>query len=169
MTTKARHMRSRLHDKAISVDDLFTAAFDNPHFYYQRQSLLGWRPVAHHYKPHQAETIPPSPLEQAPSYTPSPDVTVQDTPEAILVEIILPEIHEESLHIEISGDLLIVKAQKKGFVNGRHESDDKADDAMVDRYVKLPVIAQPGNVQARLKNNVLRVMIVKLWAGRRHP
>jgi HSP20 family molecular chaperone IbpA len=165
MTSKARHMHIRLHDKAISVDDLFAAAFDNPHFYYQRQSLLGWRPVARHRNPHRADKIPPSPEKEAPSYTHSPDVTVQDTPEAILIEIILPEINEDSLYIEVTGDLLIVRAEKASLVNRRIQSDEKTDNIMVHRYVKLPVAAQPGNVRARLENHVLRVVINKPWAG----
>ncbi len=166
MTSKARHMRSRLQDRAISVDELFSAAFHNPHFDYERQSLLGWRPVTHDCKPPCSEKDPPSSLEDKIPYNNSPDISVQDTPEAILIEIILPDIHEDSLYLEVSGDLLIVRAEKAGLGDHRSETDGKNGKPMVHRYVKLPVAAQPGSVQARLENHVLRVIINKPWTGR---
>ena len=167
MTLKARHMRSRPQDRAISVDELFTAAFDNPNFYYQRESLLGWRPVTHNSDPRRVEGVPRSSSGEKPSYSNSPDIIVKDTPEAILIEVTLPEINEDSLYLEVSGDLLIVRAQRAVSDKNQPERSKKIDKSMVHRYVKLPVAAQPGNVQARLENQVLRVKINKPWTGSR--
>ncbi len=167
MTLKARHMRSRPQDRAISVDELFAAAFDNPNFYYQRESLLGWRPVTHNSAPRRVQGVPGSSAGEKPSYRNSPDIIVKDTPEAILIEVSLPEINEDSLYLEVSGDLLIVRAQRAVSNENQSEQSKKSDKSMVHRYVKLPVAAQPGNVQARLENQVLRVKINKPWTGSR--
>ncbi|MGD9247377.1 MAG: Hsp20/alpha crystallin family protein [Desulfobacteraceae bacterium] len=165
MTLKARHMRSRPQDRAISVDELFSAAFDNPNFYYQRESLLGWRPVTHDGEPHQVENAPRLSSGEKPSYSNSPDIIITDTPQALFIEVTLPEINEESLYLEVSGDLLIVRAERRVSDNDRSEWSQKSDKPMVHRYVKLPVAAQPGNVQARLVDHVLKVKINKPWSG----
>lgn len=165
MTPKARHMRSSLRERSISVDELFAAAFNESNFIYQRESLLGWRPVINDIKPYITDGEHRSQTEKKTSFTNSPDIKVSETAEAILIEVILPKINEDSLYLEITGDLLIIRAQKEGTEPADTSADPDVDHAMLHRYVKLPIMAQPGNVQARIEDNLLRVIINKPWMG----
>jgi HSP20 family molecular chaperone IbpA len=165
MTPKARHMRNSPYDKSISVEKLFAAAFNKSHFIYQRESLLGWRPVINDLAPGITVDELQPPTEKTASFTNSPDIKVRETSVAILIEVLLPKINEDSLYLEISGDLLIIKAQSADTDDMDTPSGDDVDHTMVHRYVKLPITAQPGNVQARIEDNLLRVIINKPWTG----
>lgn len=165
MTPKARHMRNSPRENSISVDELFTAAFNESNFIYQRESLLGWRPVINDFEPFTTNGEPRSLTEKKKSFTNSPDIKVRETSASILIEVMLPEINEDSLYLEISGDLLIIKAQRAGTDQMDSDTGVDVDQALVHRYVKLPITAQPGNVQARIEDNLLRVIINKPWTG----
>jgi HSP20 family molecular chaperone IbpA len=165
MTPKARHMRNSLRETSISVDELFAAAFNKSNFIYQRESLLGWRPVINGLEHRITGNEHQTPIEKTASFTNSPDIKVRETAETILIEVTLPKIHEDSLFLEITGDLLIIRAQRADTEHMGSAVDNEADPSMVHRYVKLPITAQPGNVQARVEDNLLRVIINKPWMG----
>lgn len=160
MTSKARHLRNDRPHTTISVDALFTAAFRKSQFAYQRESLLGWRPIEIEVEPEPI--MPPSSEATGPQFSNSPDVKVQENADHIVIEVDLPNIDEESLFLEVSGDLLIIKAQKEGA--GQNPSDEDKP-AMVRRYVKLPITVQPGNIRARMDNGILSIMIGKPMGG----
>jgi HSP20 family molecular chaperone IbpA len=160
MTPKARHMRNSPRETSISVDELFAAAFYESNFIYQRESLLGWRPVINDFEPCITDGEHQSPTEKTASFTNSSDIKVHETAEAILIEVMLPKILEDSLYLEITGDLLIIRAQRADTAAG-----NDVDHTMVHRYVKLPITAQPGNVKARIEDNMLRIIINKPWLG----
>lgn len=159
MPPKVRHLKSGPQNSTISVDRLFAAAFRQPHFIYQKESLLGWRPVGMKTSLRTRNADKSSSKEKPPEFNNSPDVKVQEAPESILIEVVLPDIHEDSLYLEVSGDLLIIKAERTR--PGRKTTSNKDDKPMVHRFIKLPVIAQPGGVKARLEGNMLKVIIRK--------
>lgn len=163
MTPKARHMRNSLHERTISVDELFAAAFKKSKFFYQRESLLGWRPVTNDYAQYKIDSERQSSFRNKSSLANSPDINVHETAESIFIEVMLPEIDEESLYLEVSGDLLIIRAKKVNAGTKNSGRSEKTDGSLVHRFVKLPVAAQPGNVQARLENSLLKVIINKPW------
>jgi HSP20 family molecular chaperone IbpA len=168
MKPKARHLRNTPENRAISVDHLFKAAFSKSHYIYQRESLMGWRPVTIDSEASIDDLVPHSPVSEAPSFTNSPDVKVHETSELIFIEVMLPDINEESLYLEVSGDLLIIRAEKAIADSEASYPANQAKRPMVHRFVKLPVAAQPGTVQARLEGNVVRVQIGKPLAGFRN-
>lgn len=161
MTPKARPLKNDLPHNAISVEELFAAAFQKSHHTYQRESLLGWRPVAldtpH---THLNEELKMDSAE-APRFSNSPDVKMRETSEMILIEIELPDIDEESLYLEVSGDLLIIKASKTTLAKTQSEPKKTPKPSLIHRYVKLPVTARPGNIQARLEGTLLRIKVNK--------
>ncbi|MGD9365343.1 MAG: Hsp20 family protein [Desulfobacteraceae bacterium] len=165
MTAKARHLHHTPENRAISVDRLFKAAFSKSHYIYQRESLMGWRPVTIESEASIDDEGPYPPVEKAPSFTNSPDVKVHETSESIFIEVMLPDINEESLYLEVSGDLLIIRAEKAVADSDTAYPENQAKRPMVHRFIKLPVAAQPGKVQARLEGNVVRVQIGKPLAG----
>jgi HSP20 family molecular chaperone IbpA len=144
---------------AISVDALFEAAFHKSQRNFQRESLLGWRPVI------MDVALPPH-LQPSPSgkkkstlFSNSPDVIVREKSGVVTIEVELPDIDEESLYLEVSGDLLIIQAEKMAPEGGRSEPARSHKEFMVNRYVKLPFAARPGQIQARLDGPMLRITI----------
>ena len=165
MTPKARPLKNDLPHIAISVDELFTAAFHKSHRIYQRESLLGWRPVTFEPTASYPHEEPPLVHPEAPRFSNSPDVKIRESAETIIIEIELPDIDEESLYLEVSGDLLIIKAERTTTVQHPSGAKKSPKASLVHRYVKLPVAARPGNIQARLDGSLLRIKISKPLAN----
>ena len=162
MAPKAIHLKRGVQNKDISVDQLFEAAFGRTQGDYRHKSLFGWRPLT------PDSTPPPFWTKNEPgdgrkrAAVPSPGVKVYETEDVVVVEVELPPIEQESLYIEISGDLLIIRGNQIPVARaaGRSKSHKKTA-GKVYRYVQLPITASPGEVRARLDGNTVRVMIRK--------
>jgi|GEM_PF-1134272 len=168
MIPKTRHLRNTPQHSTISVERLFAAAFKKPGFVYQRESLLGWRPVSIDATPQDTGGGHVPFAEKPPAFTNSPDVKVRENKASIIVEVTLPNINEDSLYLEVSEDLLIIRAEKADTDHGEADLRDKGNKPLIHRYIKLPIIAKPGNVEARLKGNVVVVKIDKPLSGFRN-
>ena len=164
MASRAVRLKSDLPKAVFTVDQLFAAAFGPEPLDYHRKSLFGWRPL-----PLNPDGIPfevENPMPRARALPPDlhSGVKVYETEALIVVEVELPAIEEESLYLEISGSMLIIRGNRilpKSAVPPGTENHAKQQ---VQRSIQLPVIARPGEVRARLEGNIIRVMIRK-----RHP
>lgn len=162
MASKARHLRSGVNHNSISVDQLFDAAFGPSPMLYRRESLMGWRRVSS-----ERMTLPDfvadyQPLPRKAVTGNPPGVRIYETPERIMVEVELPKIKADSLYLEISGDLLIIRGErivKKPGIGQNKKLSTKGP--LVHRYVQLPIVARPGEVRARLDGNTVKVNISK--------
>ncbi len=167
MTSKARPLRNQLPHMAISVDALFAAAFHKSRRIFQRESLLGWRPVIMDAAlstplsaPLSAHGEPSTSGKKASTlFSNSPDVIVRENSGVVTIEVELPDIDEESLYLEVSGDLLIIQAEKIAPKGDRSELAKSHQEFMVNRYVKLPFAAKPGHIHARLDGPTLRITV----------
>jgi len=161
MAPKAIHLKRGVQNVYITVDQLFDAAFSSTTREYQHKSLLGWRPLTPDFTspPHRSKNKSRD-NTQTPA-APSPGVKVYETDEMIVVEVELPPIVEESLYLEISGDLLIIRGDRIPARARNRDKSHKQTTRKVYRYVQLPVAARPGEVRARLEDNSVRVMIRK--------
>jgi HSP20 family molecular chaperone IbpA len=138
--------------RAVTIDRLFQAAFHSPSTVYERESLCGWRPL-HAGVPRRKNRQPPNS---------DPGIQIHETAERFVIEVELPRIKADSLYIEITGDLLIIRGERdlKAKANGWQGAPRNAG-PMVHRYIQLPVTARPGEVQARLEGNTVKVNIIK--------
>jgi HSP20 family molecular chaperone IbpA len=161
MAPRAIHLKRGLQDIYITVDSLFEAAFGPTPRDYLHKSLLGWRPMAAHglAMPPQAKNRPGRNAERA--LVQAPGVKLFETEALIVVEIELPPIEEQSLYLEISGDMLIIRGNRASAATPNPPHRRKRAARKVYRYVQLPVVARPGEVRARLDGHVVRVMIRK--------
>jgi HSP20 family molecular chaperone IbpA len=164
MAPKAIHLKRGLQDIYITVDSLFEAAFGPTPREYLHKSLLGWRPVAAHSltAPLGVQNRPRINAER--SSVQAPGVKLFETEALIVVEVELPPIEEQSLYLEISGDMLIIRGNRASAATPNPPGRRKRAARKVYRYVQLPVVARPGEVQARLEGRVVRVMIRKINA-----
>jgi HSP20 family molecular chaperone IbpA len=162
MASKATHLKRGIQNVYITVDQLFEAAFGPVPREYPRKSLMGWRPLSA-----EGPSAPPFPSENRGSLNPDssafppPGVKIFETDAVIVVEVELPAIEQESLYLEISGDLLIIRGNRVPSAALDRSDTRKPAGRTVHRYVKLPVMARPGKVRARLEGNTVRVIIHK--------
>lgn len=153
MTSRATHSQHI----TTTIDRLFRAAFTLPQVVYQRESLCGWRPL---------RTIPHTPAYESDicgdaSESGPPGITINETAGHLFIEVELPRIKADSLYIEISGDLLIIRGERDMAPPQGRKTAKQTSGPMVHRYIQLPVVARPGQVQARLEGNTVKVNIQK--------
>lgn len=162
MAPKAIHLKKGVRNIYVTVEQLFEAAFGPSPREYQLKSLLGWRPIQPGAAPEPIEVDHKRSKSTRRPKDLSPGVKVFETDEMIVVEVELPPIEEESLYLEISGDLLIIRGNRVSPNRRNHPNSPKQRARKIYRYVQLPVVVRPGEVRARLEGNTVRVMISKL-------
>jgi HSP20 family molecular chaperone IbpA len=148
-------MHNDLNNLTMTVNRLFQAAFHSSEVVYRQESLCGWRPLT-------TGTLLWTPLQSTASADTAPGVHVRETAERFVIEVELPRIKADSLYIEISGDLLIIRGERD--TAGAAKPAGKKPDSggpMVHRYIQLPISARPGQVHARLEGNTVKVNIQK--------
>jgi HSP20 family molecular chaperone IbpA len=161
MASKAIRLKRDVSKAVFTVEQMFAAAFGPEPVEYHHKSLLGWRPLA--------QNSDASPFWAEKSATPdqasAPDapsgVKLYETEALIVVEVELPAIEEESLYLEISGYMLIIRGNRLHPNASKRVHAARHADQEVHRCIQLPVIARPGEVRARLDGNIVRVMIRK--------
>ncbi len=161
MTSRAIHLKRGFQKEYITIDQLFEAAFGPARREYRHKSLLGWRPLAPNCTTPGVWVENKTSVDADATSVQPPGVKLYETDELIVVEVELPAIEEDSLYLEISGDLLIIRGNRlPAKAVGRSPNHRKAD-RKVQRFIQLPVNARPGEVRARLEGNTIRVMIRK--------
>jgi HSP20 family molecular chaperone IbpA len=164
MASRAVRLKNEVPKAVFTVEQLFAAAFGPEPLEYHRKSLFGWRPLPLNPGGFPFKVENPVPTARTLSPEAHPGVKVYETEALIVVEVELPAIEEESLYLEISGSMLIIRGNRL-FPEATHRTGTaRRADKEVQRRIQLPVIARPGEVRARLNGNIIRVMIRK-----RHP
>ena len=167
MATRASYSAKASQYTSITIDRLFKAAFHSPAIVYDRESLLGWRPLRSKASDDQ-HLFPTAPLDTgatASTETP-PGISIHETATRFVIEVELPSIKADSLYIEISGDLLIIRGEREmEQQSALNDAYRKKPGPMVHRYIQLPITARPGEVQARLEGNTVKVNIQKRSAS----
>ena len=161
MASKAIHLKRGVQHIYINVDQLFEAAFGRTEREYRYKSLMGWRPLEPESSPEPLPADGKTNSGQQRSPASQQGVTVYETDEIVIVEIELPAIVEDSLYLEISGDLLIISGHRLSHRAGNRPDAHRQAAQLVYRHIHLPVIARPGQVRARLEGDTVRVMIYK--------
>jgi len=157
MASQAIRLKSDVPQAVFTVEQLFAAAFGPEPLDYHYKSLFGWRPLALNPDGPPLGSEKPAPGSQ-------PGVTVYETEALIVVEVEMPAIEEESLYLEISGNMLIIRGNRLHPGNPNRGRTARRTAKEVHRCVQLPVIARPGEVRARLNGNIIRVVIRKRQA-----
>lgn len=164
MASRAVRLKKDIPKADFTVEQLFAAAFGPTPIEYHKKSLFGWRPLALSPEDFQLGRENPAPVGRPSSSEPQPGVKVYETEALIVVEVELPAIDEESLYLEISGYMLIIRGNRLFPNSAKRGRTAKHPAEEVHRCIELPVIARPGEVRARLNGNIIRLMIRK-----RHP
>jgi HSP20 family molecular chaperone IbpA len=161
MASKAIRLKSDIPKSVFTVEQLFSAAFGPEPFEYHRKSLFGWRPLALSPDDLRFGDERPATMAESSSAESHSGVKVYETEALIVVEVELPAIDEESLYLEISGNMLIIRCKRLIPKEADRGRITRKSDREVQRCIQLPVIARPGEVRARLNGDIIRVMIRK--------
>lgn len=162
MATKAHPLNNVPLNWDQTVQQLFSAAFNQSTAIYQRTSLCGWRPLVldpNPLHPHLAGLIDENDTQPAQNGS---DVVILETNTEFTIEFDMPEIKEESLYLEVSGDTLIIRGERLSSApQGPSDANNPHRGSLFQRFVQLPVSARPGQVRARLMGSTIRVNIKK--------
>lgn len=161
MASKAIRLKKDVPEAVFTVEQLFAAAFGPQPIEYHEKSLFGWRPLDLNPDLFPFQNESPAPPDKAASSDSPSGVKIYETETLIVVEVELPAIEEESLYLEISGYMLIIRGNQLSPKTANHAKNTRHTIQEVQRCVQLPVFARPGEVRARLNGNIIRVMIRK--------
>lgn len=98
----------------------------------------------------------------------TPDIDVTETDKEIRISAELPGMAEEDIDVEMSGDRLTIRGEKKE----EHEERDKDYHVSERRYgsfrrsLRVPDTVDGGKVSAEMKNGVLTVVLPKANAAK---
>jgi HSP20 family molecular chaperone IbpA len=145
-----------------TIEKLFAEAFGPWPAIYRRSSLCGWRPIFNFSRSLSTRLKPMDAPAKTRSATSSRGVTVNETREAYIIEVELPEMIKESLCLEISENTLMIKGEKQGHNHAKDQpGHSTCEHCEFERLIQLPVAARPGSIRARLNGNVVIIDITK--------
>lgn len=158
MAPKAQHISKAPLNWYKTVDRLFAAAFNQSSSAFKHASLCGWRPLSPGVQLQPLLTGGEDDGQWA--VMDSPGVVILETETGFRIEIEIPEIKEESLYLEVSGETLIVRGERTEPLEPSPEQSIKGR-FFFERFIQLPVEVRPGQVRARLLGHIIRVVITK--------
>lgn len=93
-----------------------------------------------------------------------PGKTVEETPENIVVKVIIPGIKKENLNLDITESQLSLEATftMENYMKGSLISFKDKQEGTIKRKISLPKKVIPQEATAKLENGILKVKIPKL-------
>ncbi|MFZ1985378.1 MAG: Hsp20/alpha crystallin family protein [Desulfatitalea sp.] len=141
-----------------ALEKYFRTAFGPSPALYRHVSLCGWRPLIDHRKPYgqSQEQL----LESADPMSAEllPGIEVYETDDGMTIEVALSSIKEESLHLAISGKLLVIRGER--IVGPPEETATSVvprQKPIFQHLIRLPATVNPGGFRAQLKGDVVRI------------
>jgi HSP20 family molecular chaperone IbpA len=156
------HLRNRPKNYRELIERLFRMAFEFSSAAYQHDSLCGWAPWL--YQPLASAICLDGDIdERQPSSIEDMDgVVIHETLNGIVLEIEVPHLKAESLYLEVSGNMLIVRGERIPEAISKRRSNREIPEAInFERLIVLPIQARPGEIRAKLVGRVVRVNILK--------
>jgi len=114
-------------------------------------------------EPITAGRLLPTRAGEVTAETVAPSLDIQDTEDKILVTADVPGVEKGDVTIKVSGDMLDVTAEKKKETEEKGEGYIRRERGYTKFYrrIPLPTEVDPNNVDATLKDGVLRIEMVK--------
>lgn len=101
----------------------------------------------------------------------TPAVDIFETDEALVLEVEVPGLDQEEVHLEVNGGVLTVKGERREGLEEKVESYVRAErpHGSFNRSFTLPTGVDQNAIKARLRNGVLRVELPKTAGAKRRP
>lgn len=147
-------MKLDLHNKPKNfqkaLEKYFSSAFGPSPALYRQISLCGWRPL-----------IDPRMLSgtDAPSNDPLlPGIEIYETDDGMTIEVALNRIKEDSLHLAVSGQRLIIRGER---INGSPAETATSvawrSNPLFQQLIRLPETVNAGGFRAQMKGDIVRI------------
>jgi HSP20 family protein len=100
----------------------------------------------------------------------TPRVDVAETDKDIRVTAELPGMDEKDIEVNLTGDVLVLKGEKKAEVEEKDKNFHRVERTFgaFERAIGLPVEVDPAKVEARFRKGVLTVTLAKTPAAQSH-
>lgn len=100
----------------------------------------------------------------------TPQIDIQETPQAILVRAELPGVEKDDLTLRLEGDTLRLRGEKtsENEKKGKQSYHFERFYGSFERVIPLSTPVDPQKVEARLKNGVLSITLPKTHTERSH-
>ena len=100
-----------------------------------------------------------------------PALDLRETDDAVMVETELPGVETKDLNVEIEGDILTIRGER------RHEKEDRANNTYLqecsygafERQIRLPAEVERDKADATFTHGILKIRLPKKHAGRTKP
>jgi len=94
----------------------------------------------------------------------SPAIDLAETDEAIVVKAELPGLEPKDVDLELTGDVLTIRGEKKEEKEEKARSYHRVERSYgsFERAIQLPAAVKPDEVEANFKNGVLTVTLPKV-------
>lgn len=141
-----------------TIEKLHGAAFGPSPSLYRQLSLCGWRPLLDYRL--RDTLIRPRISEDRPltAKTPPGGIAVRETDAEMTIEVALAAIREESLHLAVSGKMVIIRGELRRETSSAHpDGSDAHPDAHFQHIIRLPSTVNPGGFQAQVVNDIVQI------------
>jgi HSP20 family molecular chaperone IbpA len=160
MGSRKLDLRSAPINYDRTVTRFFNAAFGPSPSLYRQISLCGWRPLIDHRKHHQP-SVRTRPNKLSPAKTFSSGIEVYETPEGMTIEVALSVIREESLHLAVSGEKVIIRGERIIKETQRKTIEPMQCRPFFRHAIALPSSISPGAFRAQLEGDIVRIDFAK--------
>lgn len=162
MGSRKMDLRTPPRSRHKTIEQIYNAAFSPSVALYRQISLCGWRPL----DPFENWTrlgkeTPKIGIEQKDAQAPS-DIQIQETSNGITITVFLANIKEESLHLAIAGEMVIIRGErilhKAGIASKSFSARSLPE---FQHNIKLPATVSTGGFRAQLKGDVVQIDFAK--------
>jgi len=114
-------------------------------------------------EPSTAGRLLPARAGEATAETVAPSMDIQDTEDKIMATVDIPGVEKGDITLNIRGDMLEITAEKTKEKEEKDEGYIRRERGYTKFYRRIPLPAEvdPNNVDATLKDGVLRIEMVK--------
>ncbi|KJS33592.1 MAG: hypothetical protein VR64_02285 [Desulfatitalea sp. BRH_c12] len=140
-----------------SVEKYYNAAFSPSPSLYRQVTLCGWRPLIDHrrFKPLLLDQLHP---ETDAAFSEKPvGIAVYETADGMTIEVALDEIREESLHLAISGEMVIIRGERIIKQAQYGSGMTNRPNARFKKQIQLPATVSSGAFRAQLDGDIVRI------------
>ena len=161
MGSRKLDLRSAPINYDRTVARFFNAAFGPSPYFYRQISLCGWRPIIdHRMNEHCSMRSRHSKLSSLTDM--SSGIEVYETPEGMTIEVALSVIREESLHLAVTGQKVIIRGER--IMKESKRSIFSAVQQCRPHFrhaIALPATISTGAFRAQLKGDIVQIEFVK--------
>ena len=160
MASKAIHLHNAPPHLNRIVDRLFRVAFEASAAAFLKDSLFGWGPMLSLPQTSLLPSMNDTLDAESPISANTAGVLIQQTDNGIVINIEVAHLKADSIYLEISGEILIVRGECNPDEPLKQDSAWSNPDGLhYERFITLPVTARPGKIRARLIDRMIKIEI----------